>query len=765
MKKRFLIFVLIMLATSVYGADTQLDQGNISEKVIALFKAEPKKDQLTTADTVPPAHQKVLKFAKTAPIYGGMHLTGSSSDGYLEFGVRSDEYVSKAILNLEFTPSPSLLPIESHLNVYLNDELMGVITLKEEDLGKKNQITIPIDPLFIQDLNHIKISFIGHYREICENQANSTLWLDVSKNSQLNLTYQSLNLKNELANFPAPFFDKRDFGAVTLPIVFTQSPNLVQQKAAAILASWFGTQVDWRQQDYPVYYNELPNRHSIIFATNKQKPDFLKQHADVKEPTIEMITHPTNPYVKLLLIMGRDDDDLMTAVNGIARGQIIFRGNSVTINKVEEINPREPYDAPKWVQLDKPIYFNTLQDYEGQLQSRGLEPNPITLNMTLPPDIFMFNNTGLQMQLLYRYTAPAFKDDSRLSISINDHFIKAYPIENDKKENTIIAYLPLIQGWIEYKNLLNIPAIKLGERNQVTFAFDYTNPIPGGSIDQCITYHPVPNSVAIDESSNFNFTGSYRHYIALPDLRVYSHSGFPFSRYADLSETVIFVNNQPSPTQLSTLLISTGNIGAQTGYPAINVSLTNSLEELQQKDADLLLIGALPPTLSNDKKINLIIDKTRSEITLPSRDTNIFSDANYQEINKRPDSRTSLTSKGSMGAIIGFQSPFFSQRSVVALLADSTQGYKLLNEAISDSGKRDAMFGSAVIIRESGVNSLRVGDTYYVGYLPWWEEAWYLFASHPIWLGLAAIIGITIISLLIWRAMKIRSQRRLAAKD
>ena len=50
--------------------------------------------------------------------------------------------------------------------------------------------------------------------------------------------------------------------------------------------------------------------------------------------------------------MGRDDNDLITAVNGIARGQvIIFRGDTVTINDVNLLAPREPYDAPKWVQL------------------------------------------------------------------------------------------------------------------------------------------------------------------------------------------------------------------------------------------------------------------------------------------------------------------------------------------------------------------------------------------------------------------------------
>lgn len=759
MKNFFLIIALFMLTSLSYGDDTQEAFINTSEPIAS------DNNLLPPAITEIPSRQVALKFSHTAPSYSAIHLRGTSPDGYLEFGVRSDEYVSNATLDLEFTPSPSLLPIESHLNVYLNDEMMGVVTLKQEDLGHKNTITLPIDPRFIQDFNRIKLSFIGHYREICENQANTTLWFDISQNSQLNLTYQSLRLSNELAHFPEPFFDSRDFGALTLPIVFHQSPNLVQQKAATILTSWFGTQTDWRQQHYPVYYDSLPNKHSIVFATNQQRPAFLKQHPDVKAPTIEMMTHPDNPYVKVLLIMGRDDNDLITAVTGIARGQVIFRGHLVTINEIERLTPREPYDAPKWVQLNKPIYFNSLQSFQGQFQSLGLEPAPITLNMTLPPDLFMFNNTGLQMQLRYRYTAPAFQDDSRLSIFVNDHFIKAYPLEKDKKENVVIAYLPLIQGWIEHRNLLNIPAVKLGERNKVMFSFDYTNPIPGGSLDRCITYHPVPNAVAIDELSSFNFTGNYRHYIALPDLRVYSHAGFPFSRYADLSETLVFVNPTPSPEQLSTLLTSIGNIGAQTGYPALNVSLTDSLAQIQQQDADLLLIGTLPSSLNNDKQINLLIDKTRSEITLPAREISLFSHANYQPSDKKPDSRTSLTSKGSLGAIIGFQSPFFSQRSVVALLADSPKGYKLLNEAISDSGKRDAMYGSVVIIRESGVNSLRVGDTYYVGYLPWWEEVWYVFASHPVWLGLTAIIGIVLISLLIWRAMKIRSQRRLSAKD
>ncbi|UMX67069.1 hypothetical protein MJ560_26865 [Klebsiella pneumoniae] len=40
------------------------------------------------------------------------------------------------------------------------------------------------------------------------------------------------------------------------------------------------------------------------------------------------------------------------------------------------------------------------------------------------------------------------------------------------------------------------------------------------------------------------------------------------------------------------------------------------------------------------------------------------------------------------------------------------------------------MFGSVAVIRESGVNSLRLGDIYYVGHLPWFERIWIALTNH-----------------------------------
>lgn len=85
--------------------------------------------------------------------------------------------------------------MQSQLKVYLNDELMDVLPVTKEQLGKKTPAQVPINPLFITDFNRVRLEFVGHYRDVCENPASSTLWLDVGRNSSLQMTYQPLALK------------------------------------------------------------------------------------------------------------------------------------------------------------------------------------------------------------------------------------------------------------------------------------------------------------------------------------------------------------------------------------------------------------------------------------------------------------------------------------------------------------------------------------------------------------------------------------------
>lgn len=717
-------------------------------------------------DNGAPLRNSQLSFAQLAPPPGSMTLRGTRTTGQIEFGVRSDEVVTRALLNLSFRPSPALLPTLSQLKIYLNDELVGLITLTPEQLGKEIQTQLSIDPRYIADFNRVRFELVGHYANVCENPANSAIWLDIGKQSGIDLTLQKLPLKNDLSHFPEPFFDSRDTRPLTLPMVFSAQPDVTQQRAAAILASWFGSKTGWRGQRFPVLYNQLPQQqHAVVFATNDARPDFLKDLPPVTKPTVEIVSQPDNPYEKMLLILGRNDEDLLTAVQGIAQGELLLRGDTSTIDSVKLFSPRQAYDAPNWVRTDRRTTFAELTQYENQLQSDGVQPNPVSLTLNLPPDLFLVRARGIDMDLSYRYTAPFQSDGSRLAVNLNNQFIQDYPLPPKNTTGQQLLHIPLIQGMLDKSHELLIPALRLGVVNQLRFDFDYANITISGNADgRCETVTPITHHVVVDDNSSIDFSG-YRHYIEMPSLRAWANAGFPFSRYADLAQTLVLMPPKPDAEQVSTLLNTLGNMGAQTGYPALRVQLTDDWATAKKQDVDLLMIGVIPKDLQDDQRIPALVGATASWLKEPVR--RITPEVNPQSQREQAaESTTTISSRGPLATVIGFQSPFYDQRSVVALLADGTpRSWQLLNEAMGDSGKRGTMSGSTVVIRESGVNSLRVGESYYVGHLPWWERLWSLLSVHPFWLALCALFVVVLFALMTWRLMRIITRRRLLDED
>ena len=194
------------------------------------------------------------------------------------------------------------------------------------------------------------------------------------------------------------------------------------------------------------------------------------------------------------------------------------------------------------------------------------------------------------------------------------------------------------------------------------------------------------------------------------------------------------------------------------------MTITDDGSQIANKDADLLLIGSIPQSLKDDKKVDLLVDATQSWVKTPVRHNDLPS-IYVDEDDRTASIQTEVSSSGPMAAIVGFESPYHKQRSVVALLADSDKGYSLLNNALNDSGKRAAMFGSVSVIRESGVNSLRVGDVYYVGHLPWFERVWFALSNHPVLLAIFAAISIVLLAWVLWRLLRIISRRRLNPED
>lgn len=705
-------------------------------------------------------------------------LLGVANTDQVEFTLRRDRIVRDASLKLQYTPSPSLIPVISQLRVYLNDVLMHVLPIEKDQLGRNTTQTVPLNPLLISDFNRVRLEFIGHYTDICEDPANNTLWVNIARDSSITLQEQALSLNNDLAYFPLPFFDSRSTAPLELAFVFAANPTLGEQTAAAILASYFGSLSNWRGSHFPVLLDTLPSvtskeaiQPSVVFATNDHRPAFmsdLKKFPPVNAPVVELIDHPDAPYSKVLLVMGRNEEDLATAAKALALGAHLMRGARVTVDKVEQLQPRKPYDAPAWIPTDRPVRFGELTTYPQQLQVSGLQPRPITVDFNLPPDLFVWRNQGIPLHLLYRYTAPSANDDSRLNIGLNDEFIASFPLlrENSNRLQTLrMALLP--GNRLNTSDTLIVPSMKIGDRNYLSFDFNFASIVGSAQRDRCQTLLPVDNEAVIDDDSSLDMSGFY-HYISMPDLKAYARSGFPFSRMADLSQTIAVVPGKSTPVQLSTLLEAVAGISARTGYPALGLRITDDWAAAANEDADLLLLGQLAVDLRDNPDLNLLLQRQRDMLLEPYAHS-LLETGTYLTPGKderiAPANRVEVTADNPIAAILGMQSPSHAQRSIVALLGNDDADFQLLRMTLTDSGKLDAIAGSAAVIRSSGVYSQRVGDQYFVGNLPWYLLLWFHLSGHPVLLAILAVIGVLLAAFLAWRAQRWAADRRLHRDD
>ncbi len=684
-------------------------------------------------------------------------LLGIRNAEQVEFRLRKDRIATDATLHLDYTPSPALLPVLSHLRIYLNDELMGTLPITQEQIGQRVTTDLPLDPRLLGDFNRVRIEFVGHYSDICEDPAHSGLWLNLGRQSRVSLHEQALDVTGDLAWFPHPFFDERDSQHLNLPVVFSGAPTPNEQRAAGILASYFGSLAAWRGASFPVLFDSLPAtatrpQPTVVFATNTRRPSFLSEHPEVDGPTVELIDHPEDRYSKLLLITGRDDNDLIVAASALAMDNGQLRGNRARMDQVEP-PARVPYDAPNWIRTDRAVQLSELIDYPQQLQVSGLQPHPITLDVNLPPDLFVWRNQGIPLQTRYRYTPPTTTDESRLNISVNDQYITSIALQGSDKrsgvENLRLSVLSS-DSTAESEKLL-VPALKMGIRNKVRFEFNFASKLGNAQRDRCQTYLPTNIQAAIDEQSSIDLSGYY-HYMAMPDLKAFSRSGFPFSRMADLSETLVLVPSQASQEQVGTLLDTLALIGSQTGYPAYGVRITDDWKKAEQVDADLLLIGPLPQQLTEGATLPILLESPRSWLQNGGHGPTI----------EPANGNLGMTANGPLAAVVGLQSPFHTQRSLVAMLASAPQDYALLRNALTDSGKQEAFAGAISLIRNSGVSSHFVGDQYYVGDLPWWLLLWFHLSSHPVLLAFLAAASIVLFAIVLWRALSWAARRRLA---
>ncbi|BCO25529.1 cyclic di-GMP-binding protein [Rhodoferax lithotrophicus] len=728
-----------------------------SSQVLAKTKTKTTKTKAVVEeviDTTPAAmpKQRVVSLSfKQLGAWSSVNLKGTEGSRTLSFSVRSDEMVVGAKLKLFYDYSPALIPELSHLRILLNERVVSVEGLPQgKNLG--NSRDIDLDPRQMTDINFLRFNLIGHYTRQCEDPFHSSLWLTLSDLGRLELTLAPKSMVNDLKYLPAPFFDKHDDATLKLPFVFASTPSAGTVKAAGIVASWFGIQAGNRGAQFPVSLNTLPDGNAVVFAQGTEK---ILGVESPPGPTLSVINHPTNPLAKLLLVTGSNDEEILRSARALALISNTLSGSSLAITKETEATPRKPYDAPAWVPTDRPVRFGEIARPE-ELRAQGWYPETIRVNYRVSPDVFTWRTPGVPLNLKYRYTRLPEHKASSLNVSLNNDFIHALPLNYAYKNPDEINRLNLAgsDNVSKRSDLLFIPPYAVGGRDQLQLGYFFDILKHG----ECQNMPPDNLVGAIDPESTMDFS-AFPHYVAMPNLAYFSNIGFPFTRLADLSETAVVMPDRPNSQELGIYLTLMGRMGEATGYPVLRHALTTAADIDKMADRDVLVIGSAnsQPLLGKwADKLPLVQINGERHVREPDvtwKPTYRWEQQDNQ-FTPLPKGDLNLSNSGDLTTLMAFESPMKAERSVVLVHADRPTDLQKITDVLTNTERVNTIKGDLVVFNEKDISHTKVSATYYIGALPFMNKLQWLFADHPLWVGLLVALVCVLLAIAAYRPLR-----------
>jgi cellulose synthase (UDP-forming) len=737
------------------GADGQTPATSASQAATpaggASQTATPGSADETAADATPQAgsfhtETNLFDLGTTGPI----NLHGTDAYYTLYFAIPQNQVVKQASMHLYYHFSPSLIPAMSHLKVILNGTTFATLPVPQtasDGSVIESDVVVPAD-LLVRN-NQLTFEFIGHYAQTCEDSTNSVLWAHVDPNTRIAIAGDLLPLTDDLKHLPLPFFDSQLAKTAAIPIVFGAAPSLKGLEAAGVVASWFGVLGDYRSMRFPVSVGTLPTGNVVLIAENASALPPGLNLASVESPLVAVRTNPVDPYGKVLVVTGGDSDQTLAAAQALATGYPGLQGATVGITQLTLPGKSNPDDAPRWRVADNrgrvPLWTGPAEAMQGD------GGGPLIAYYKIPPDLF-FEDTqqNVRLHLDYRYNSIPIGPISSMQVESNDAYLGSVPLAPGKeasRQTSVGMAIPVV----------NLRPFSNSMKFKLTFQLLKTG--------NCNSSIPGNQTGAILRSSYIDLEG-LPHWAAMPNLELFSNAGFPFTRYADLSETTIVLPEQPSQQEIETYLTMMGHFGAETGYPAIRVTVAGPDALHTGADSDFLVITTRQ---SNGAVGHLAagMPVTFGDNSLKVQDTRGFFAALHNAWWKIPSNED--LSSGVIGTtgvpdalIEEIESPYASGRTVVLIDVKNAATFDPMMKAFLEASQSSAVSGTVALLQGTRFESYRIGNNvYHVGVLPWWTAAGLWFRQNPGLIALA-VLGIAFMFAIWIRSwLRLRARRRL----
>lgn len=614
--------------------------------------------------------------------------------------------IHKMVLKLHYTSSNNMLSDISQIVVKFNGDPVAQAKLGSLVPDSHLDIALPVNNLG-PGYNRITFQVAQHYRENqCEQPCAPDLWTDINlKDSYLQIDYDLKPIPLRLGEATNQIFDPKQFPEATVNLVLDDSsPEAVTM--AGMVASGIARHFDYRKVKFSHSLTVKPGVDNVLVGTKKFADGVLGKYgielASADGGLIKIMYPPKSDGGKdglhaLIVISGNKTDELKIAAETFANMTLPYPGTEEMRTMGYSMPDISMYSGRKVLASDKVYDFETLgvdtltfPGLTGKSGTKGFHGNASELTFRLPPDFLIKQNQYAKLMLNFSYSS-GLRPDSSLTISLNDQQIRDIHLDS--------ATGNYIDG---YKLELPTYLFKPGS-NTISF-----KPYINTNRQVCDAVITDGLFVTIYGNSTLYFP-PMPHFVEMPKLELFALNGFPFTRWPDGYETLVYVP-QPDSASIDTAFNLIGMITQKNGFPLFSTQVT--FTEPKDWKGEMLVIGkatSIPKSLIANAPMQL-----DGVATVPYPVSRGWNNETSISVSKQ----LSGLGEGS-GLMMEFESAQKKGRSVVLVTAQTEKDLLAMSDALLQPGVQVQMHGDVSLVKlnapDYDVTSLSAGKKYSTG--------------------------------------------------
>lgn len=606
-----------------------------------------------------------------------MRLRGIYAEGTLGFTRPRSWDVENVKALIRFQHSTALDGKRSNLAVLVNDTAVGSIALNRQQ-SQTGQLLVNIPSKLLKEYNEVKLIAQQRNYDICVDPYDPSLWTQIQPDSKIIFDYKLKQASENFSYYPYPIIDELDLKSNQINYLQPNQINSQWLTAASRLQASLGRKANFRSIDTKLV-TDIANVKSgeklVIIGTPSQQPALAEIDLPVTVEGDQILDTDENPVAEdrgvLILTSTKNGVPVLVATGNGEKGvekavQFLLQpskrkmgtGPVVFVDKVPELPSPGEREWSGYLPNQNSFQLSEIETVNDQkfkdVTVRGSEALPVTIDFrALPDDRFV---RGSSMNLVYSYGPQLNPRTSTVEVLLDGNFIGGERLSNESGETRKTLKLDLPPKLIKPNSKIEV-FFRMNARED--------------SNQEC---RYIPDRQLIGTVHNeTRFDLKRETFATLPNLELLQF-GFPFASPQDLSKTTIVVPQNPSQTDLVTLLEFSERLGRLSKAPSVELNVhtpdTLSKADNVKNNNHLVAIGTqenfpLPEVIEKSQGFNF----TQSFIR-------IFGDEKQKEQAKIQ------VPKNDQGMIKQTISPWNRDRVVLALTAQTESGLDRVRQVL-----------------------------------------------------------------------------------